>query len=160
MLSHNNLEKTLINAFEKTKLEPNFFDIEITEDIFLQDPAQVHSTLTKLTNLGSSISIDDFGTGYSSFSYLKKFPISNLKIDRSFISDVTTNKDARAIVKAIIAMAKGLKVKVIAEGVETKEQLKFLESLKCEEVQGFYFSKPLPPDQFQRLIQTGIQHQF
>ena len=160
LLSHNNLEKTLINAFEKTKLEPNFFDIEITEDIFLQDPAQVHSTLTKLTNLGSSISIDDFGTGYSSFSYLKKFPISNLKIDRSFISDVTTNKDARAIVKAIIAMAKGLKVKVIAEGVETKEQLKFLESLKCEEVQGFYFSKPLPPDQFQRLIQTGIQHQF
>ncbi|MBI4710496.1 MAG: EAL domain-containing protein, partial [Nitrospirae bacterium] len=99
--------------------------------------------------------IDDFGTGYSSLSYLKAFPIDMLKIDRSFMMGVTINQSDAAIVNAIIAMAHILKLKVIAEGVETEEQLQFLRSGLCDDVQGYFFSRPLPPDEFEQLLKNN-----
>jgi len=102
--------------------------------------------------MGIELAIDDFGTGYSSLSYLKRFPLKILKIDQSFVRDVTNDEDDATIVKAIIAMAHGLGMKVIAEGVETAEQLAFLATYNCEEIQGYYFSKPLSADMFEKLI--------
>jgi len=98
------------------------------------------------------ISVDDFGTGFSSLSYLKRLPIDALKIDQSFIHDVTTNQDDAALVMAIITLAHNLRLRVVAEGVETDEQWRFLHLLRCDEIQGFAFSKPLPPEEFERLL--------
>ncbi|MBO1254970.1 bifunctional diguanylate cyclase/phosphodiesterase [Alteromonas sp. 5E99-2] len=123
-------------------------ELELTEGVLLNNYDKAVSLLTSLRNMGVSISIDDFGTGYSSLSYLKNLPIDYLKIDRSFISELESNDDDRAIVLAILAMAKQLNISVIAEGVETKEQREFLNCHDCEEIQGFYYSKPIPVDEF------------
>jgi EAL domain-containing protein (putative c-di-GMP-specific phosphodiesterase class I) len=108
--------------------------------------------LLSLKQLGVGIAIDDFGTGYSSLNYLNKFPIDTLKIDRSFVSQVNNTPDNREIITTIIVMARNLKLKVIGEGVETIEQLRFLNEQKCNEAQGFYFSEPLSVEQFERLF--------
>ena len=110
------------------------------------------STLNRLRDVGLKVAIDDFGTGYSSFSYLKRFSASRLKIDRSFVKDVTTNADDAAIVEAIVAMAKLLRVEVTAEGVETLEQADFFRRLGCAEAQGLYFGKPLEANQVRRML--------
>jgi EAL domain-containing protein (putative c-di-GMP-specific phosphodiesterase class I) len=102
------------------------------------------------------VALDDFGTGYSSLSYLRKFPIDTLKIDQSFIHQITTSPGETSIVTAIISMGQSLKLRVVAEGVETQEELAFLQSHQCEEAQGFYFSRPVPPQQFASLLKTGI----
>ena len=102
--------------------------------------------------MGVRIAIDDFGTGYSSLSYLKRLPVDILKIDKSFVNGVTDGRDDAAIVEAIIAMARSLRLTVVAEGVETVDQLKFLQMSKCDEIQGYYFSRPLPVKQFEQLI--------
>jgi len=125
-------------------VEANSIGIEITESMLVQNIDEVVETLLQLSNMGLEISIDDFGTGYSSLSYLKRFPINKLKIDKSFVDDIATHPDDAAIVKAIIAMAHGLSMKVVTEGVETKEQLDFLRQHGCEQYQGYFFSKPLP----------------
>jgi EAL domain-containing protein (putative c-di-GMP-specific phosphodiesterase class I) len=111
------------------------------------------NTLLELSALGVKLSIDDFGTGYSSLGSLKNFAIDCIKIDKVFIQDVTRNKNADAIVKAIIAMAKNLKIKVIAEGVETEEQLNFLRSHDCDQIQGFIYSRPVPDNEFTALLE-------
>jgi diguanylate cyclase len=114
------------------------------------------ATLKTLRARGVQLTVDDFGTGYSSLSYLRKFPIDALKIDQSFVRQITTSPEETTIVSAVIAMGRSLKLRVVAEGVETKQELAFLEAHQCDEAQGYYFSKALPPDQFAQLLESGI----
>ncbi|TCV89657.1 putative bifunctional diguanylate cyclase/phosphodiesterase [Sulfurirhabdus autotrophica] len=130
-------------------------EVELTESLIMKDVEGTIATLKSLHEMGVQISIDDFGTGYSSLSYLKRFPIDTLKIDQSFVRDLSTSPDDASIVTAIIALGHSLKLKVIAEGVETKEQLAFLQASKCDDVQGYLFSKPLPAAEITRLLQEG-----
>src|SRR5450631_762845 len=127
----------------ETGLAPHYLELELTESLLLANADVTLSVLKELKAMGLTLAIDDFGTGYSSFSYLKRFPISKLKIDRSFVRDVAVNPDDAAITTAIISMAKSLNLKVIAEGVEEEAQMSFLRSHQCDEIQGYYFSKPL-----------------
>jgi EAL domain-containing protein (putative c-di-GMP-specific phosphodiesterase class I) len=120
----------------------------------MQNPERAVSTLSRLRELGISVSIDDFGTGYSSLGYLKRFPIDNVKIDRSFIKDLPHDTDDAAITRAVIAMAQSLRIRVIAEGVETREQLQFLRDHDCNECQGYFLSRPLPASNFALLVTT------
>ena len=130
-------------VLRETGLAPQYLELELTETLLLADADVTLSVIQELKAIGLSLAIDDFGTGYSSFSYLKQFRVSRLKIDRSFIRDVAVNPDDAAITAAIISMAKTLRLKVIAEGVENEAQMSFLRAHQCEEVQGYYFSKPL-----------------
>lgn len=145
-----NFVESVMNILKETNLDAHYLDLEITESISMANINSVISTLNDLKSMGISISIDDFGTGYSSLSYLKKFPINNLKIDRSFVRDITSNPENRAIVKTIISMANNLNLDVIAEGVETEAELKFLKSNGCMFVQGYLFSPPISGEEFER----------
>ncbi len=141
-------------ALDSTGLHPQYLVLELTEGSLISVDAAVRTTLMALREQGIHISVDDFGTGYSSLSYLKHLPLDHLKIDRTFIIDVTRNRADAAIVRAVIAMAGGLDLQVIAEGVETEEQLAFLRRHGCESAQGFLFSEPLAPDAFEKLLRT------
>ena len=145
----------MFSALSEAGLTPSSLGIEITESAFLADLEDTTATLRKLNTMGIAISVDDFGTGYSSLSYLRRLPLSTLKIDRSFVSDVTTSPDAAAIADTIIAMAHRLHLNVIAEGVEDAAQLSFLRDRGCEMMQGYYFSKPVPADEFTELLRAG-----
>ncbi len=147
-----NLVKTIVQILEETALDPRYLELEITESIAMQDVDLTISVLQKLQSKGVHISMDDFGTGYSSLSFLKHFPLDKLKIDRSFIRDLMTDAKDAAIIKAVIALGQGLNLKVIAEGVETTEQLEFLRALKCDGMQGYIFSKPLPVEAATQLL--------
>jgi EAL domain-containing protein (putative c-di-GMP-specific phosphodiesterase class I) len=136
----------------KANMQPPSLELEITESLLMKEQLQAQEILKELSEKGHTISIDDFGTGYSSLSYLKRFTIDTLKIDQSFIKDITSVQDDTEIVKAIIDMAHALKLKVIAEGVENEEQLSSLRKLNCDEIQGFLKSKPIPPKAFERLL--------
>jgi len=127
----------------ETGLAPQYLEMELTESLLLSNAHVTLSVLQNLRAMGLKLAIDDFGTGYSSLSYLRQFPVSKLKIDRSFIRDVAVNPDDAAITTAIIGMAKSLNLKVIAEGVEDEAQMSFLRARQCDEIQGYYFSKPL-----------------
>ena len=129
-----------------TGLAPQYLELEVTESLLLSSADVTFQVLQELKNMGLSLAIDDFGIGYSSLSYLRRFPVSKLKVDRSFVRDVAVSRDGAAITTAIISMAKSLNLKVIAEGVETEEQMSFLRSHHCDQIQGYYFSKPLPPE--------------
>lgn len=141
-----NLLETVASALRDTGLDPCYLELELTESVLMKNAEETVSTLRALKAMGVHISIDDFGTGYSSLSYLKRFPLDTLKIDRSFVNEITTDSDSAEITKAIIAMAHSLKLRVLAEGVETEEQLAFLRAHGCEVLQGFLFSRPLPYD--------------
>jgi diguanylate cyclase (GGDEF)-like protein len=134
-------------ALAATELDPEFLELELTEHTLIEDVEEARRTLLRLKDMGVRVSIDDFGTGYSSLSYLKRFPIDTLKIDQSFIDDITTDPDDAAISQAIVALARTLRMQVIAEGVETTEQLEFVRNLGCDAVQGFVYSRPVDPDQ-------------
>jgi EAL domain-containing protein (putative c-di-GMP-specific phosphodiesterase class I) len=118
------------------------------------------SILHTLRQRGVQVALDDFGTGYSSLSYLRKFPIDELKIDQSFVSQIDIAGDDASIVTAVISMARSLKLRVVAEGVETLEEVDFLRTHECDEAQGYYFSRPVPPQQFAGLLKAGIQKQM
>jgi diguanylate cyclase (GGDEF)-like protein/PAS domain S-box-containing protein len=136
--------KTLAN----TGLEPRRLDLELTESIVMENTEAVAAELEQLHDLGVSISIDDFGTGFSSLTYVKSFPVDRLKIDQCFIRDLATDPSDAAIVRAIMSLAHGLELSVVAEGVETAEQLEYLRNEGCDEVQGYYFGKPMPAEEF------------
>src|ERR1022692_3904361 len=133
-------------VLNETGLAPQYLELELTESLLLANADVTLSVIQELKAMGLTLAIDDFGTGYSSFSYLKQFPVGRLKIDRSFIRDVAVNPDDAAITTAIISMAKSLNLKVIAEGVEDEAQMRFLQAHHCDEIQGYYFSKPLAVD--------------
>jgi diguanylate cyclase (GGDEF)-like protein/PAS domain S-box-containing protein len=149
-----NLIDTVRQILDQTGLAPKYLELELTESL-LQHVETAELVLKELHNLGVHLSVDDFGTGYSSLNYLKRFPIDNLKIDRSFVRDVINDPDDAAITDAIITMAHTLGIYVVAEGVETREQLAFLHQHRCDLVQGYYFSKPLPAEAFVELLRSG-----
>jgi EAL domain-containing protein (putative c-di-GMP-specific phosphodiesterase class I) len=139
------LAESILAMVEKARIDPKLLIMEITESAFMQNVEVASAIFKKLKEKGIGISLDDFGTGYSSLSYLKKFPFDNLKIDISFIRDLTLESDSSSLVSAIIAMARSLNLKTIAEGVETEELWKILRLLNCDMVQGNYFSPAVPP---------------
>ncbi len=142
----------LKKALTQAKLEPGVFQIEITESLLMDGASETVNTLNQIRDLGLGISLDDFGTGYSSLSYLKHFPISTLKIDKTFVNDATTNKKDAQLVKAIVMMSAGLDLDVVGEGIENAEQLSFLKNLGCKAGQGYYFSRPLTAEDFSNYL--------
>src|ERR1039457_1612393 len=154
--AHENLLQDVSRVLDETGLNPAALEFEITESMVMHNPEHAVNLLTRLKAMGIHLAIDDFGTGYSSLSYLKRFPLDSVKIDRSFIRDLPGDADDAAITRAIIAMAHSLRLKVSAEGVETEEQLSFLREHGCDEMQGYYFSEPLPEDEFLRLLQGSV----
>jgi diguanylate cyclase (GGDEF)-like protein len=143
-------------ALRETGLDPKSLELELTESVLMKRAESAASVLRELRASGVRVAVDDFGTGYSSLSYLRKFPIDALKIDQSFVREVTTIADDSTIVSAIISMGRSLNLRVIAEGVETLGELEFLQAHQCDEAQGYYFSRPVPPEQFAKLLAFGI----
>jgi len=146
----------LFAILDETGLDPRLLQLELTERLLMKHSESAASILQTLRERGVEVAIDDFGTGYSSLSYLRKFSVDALKIDQSFVGQINTPGDDGCIVTAVISMARSLKLRVVAEGVETLEQLAFLRSHDCDEAQGYYFSRPVPPEQFANLLRTGI----
>ena len=152
------LDEMIAAVLMDTGLEPQWLEVEITESAIMKNAENNAAILGKLKEMGISLAIDDFGTGYSSLSYLKHFPITRLKIDRSFVRDITTNPDDAAIAEIIIAMAHTLKLNVIAEGVETRSQMEFLSFHNCVDMQGYLFSRPVPAGEFAKFLRDGLKY--
>jgi EAL domain-containing protein (putative c-di-GMP-specific phosphodiesterase class I) len=149
-LTHDNFIETIKNTLKETGFNPHYLELELTETAILDE--NILAIIKEFTKLDIGLAVDDFGTGYSGLSYLKRFSIDKLKIDQSFVRDIPANNDSITIVSAILAMAKELKVKSLAEGVETEEQLRFLQEKGCDYIQGYYFSKPLEASYFTQLL--------
>jgi EAL domain-containing protein (putative c-di-GMP-specific phosphodiesterase class I) len=151
----NFLEK-LFALLEETATDPAVLKIELTESVLMKNAEGAITVLRKMRESGIKVAIDDFGTGYSSLSYLQRFPIDELKIDQSFVRQIGSGSGDTAIVTAVISMARSLRLRVVAEGVETPEELAFLRAQQCDEVQGYYFSKPVPAQLLAGLLVTGV----
>lgn len=154
-LVNENFIQDVRNILNETRMSPDLLELEITESMIMHKPERIVPILIKVKELGVRMAIDDFGTGYSSLAQIKNFPINTLKVDRSFIRNLPQDMDNKAITEAVIIMGKSLKLKVVAEGVETKEQEKFLQEQICDEMQGFYFSKPIDPERFANLLRSN-----
>jgi len=152
---HKNFLEGLAQILDETGLTPDYLELELTESLLMHDVESSATVLESLKDMGIKLAIDDFGTGYSSLSYLKRFPITTLKIDQSFVRDITTDINDATIVSAVVGMGRNLNHRVIAEGVETREQFEFLSMRQCPEGQGFLFSHPLPAEDFARLLVAG-----
>ena len=152
--AHGNLFDHIVKALAATNTTPHQIHLEITESLLMEAPEAAKTELEKCRAHGLDVSIDDFGTGYSSLSYLHYFPIDTLKIDQSFIRAMTTHSASLVLVKSIIGLARGLNMKIIAEGVETASEARIVRDLGVEWVQGFFFSKPLPVDDATKFLQT------
>ena len=148
------LTETIRRALTETEFGAQFLEVELTESALMSDPEESIRILERLSEMGILVSVDDFGTGYSSMSYLRRLPIDKLKIDRSFINEIAARPDDASIVQAIVSLAHSLRLKVVAEGVETAEQLEFLRNLACDQYQGYFFSKPLPAPAFEALMRS------
>jgi diguanylate cyclase (GGDEF)-like protein len=149
--STNNFVRSVAEILKHTGLDPRYLEIELIESV-MHDAPQLVGMLVELKRIGVQVAIDDFGTGYSSLSSLKRFPVDRLKVDRSFVEHIATDPDDAAIVRTIIALGHNLGLKVVAEGVETAQQMQFLREHACDEVQGYYFSRPIPAQQFEDLL--------
>ena len=150
------IAELVATVLRETGLDPRHLSLEITESVLMEHAREAVTTLHQLKSLGLRVEIDDFGTGYSSLAYLKRFPVDALKVDRTFTRDMTDNADDAAIVTAIIALAHSLRLKVVAEGVESREQWDFLAQLNCDVIQGFYLAEPLPADEFAVRILAAV----
>ena len=139
-----------------TDLDAAWLELELTESVLMRNAESSNTILWGLKKLGVALVVDDFGTGYSSLSYLRQFPIDVLKIDQSFVQDATPDSNNGIIVNAVIGMGRSLRLRVVAEGVETSAQCQFLRNRQCDEGQGFYFSAPLPANLFTQLLETGL----
>jgi PAS domain S-box-containing protein len=155
-MRQSNLAREVAQALAKSGLDEKFLELELTESLLMDDVDSHIKQLHKLDKLGIKLSIDDFGTGYSSLSYLKRFPISTLKIDRSFITDIEKDPDAAAIVRGVVGLAHSLRLQVVAEGVEELEQLELLSNYGCDEAQGYYYTRPLPVEEFATWVRNKI----
>jgi diguanylate cyclase (GGDEF)-like protein len=151
-----NFLENLFAVLAETGLDPKSLELELTESVLMKHAASAAAILQTLRESGIRVTVDDFGTGYSSLSYLRKFPVDALKIDQSFIRQISSAGNDTVIVKAVIGMGRSLKLRVIAEGVEKLEELAFLRAYRCDEAQGYYFSRPVPPQQFAMLLRSGI----
>lgn len=150
------LPRVVESILNDTGMPASTLCLEITEGIMMIDPEVTADVLTDLKRLGCEIAADDFGTGYSSLSYLQKFPIDILKLDQSFVRDLTTNADTHCIVSAVVRLAQTLGMKVVAEGVETAEDERVLRAMACDEIQGYLYSKPLPAVQYEQWLQSRL----
>jgi diguanylate cyclase (GGDEF)-like protein/PAS domain S-box-containing protein len=153
--AQHDLVESVAQALNEAQLEPEYLEIELTESLVMADVDRAIGILRELKALGVKLSIDDFGTGYSSLSYLKRFPIDVLKIDRSFVNDITVDPDDAAIVASIISLAHSLRLQVIAEGVETEAQLTYLQQHQCDQIQGYFFSRPVTAEAFAQMRREG-----
>jgi EAL domain-containing protein (putative c-di-GMP-specific phosphodiesterase class I) len=151
-----NFANNLFTVLDKSGVDPSSIELELTERVFMDRADATAGVLRILRQKGVRIAIDDFGTGYSSLSYLRKFPVDTLKIDQSFISQISAGGGDRVLVATMIQMAQSLKLRVVAEGVETLDQLRFLKAKQCDEAQGYFFRPPVPAEQFASLLETGI----
>jgi predicted signal transduction protein with EAL and GGDEF domain len=156
-LRHRQLQDHLGHVLTETELDPKYLELEITEHAMMEDEEETARSLEGLKMLGLNIALDDFGTGYSSLSYVQRYPVDSLKIDRSFVKEVSWDPDAQAITTAIVAMAHGLGLRVVAEGVETLGQQEFLTGLGCDELQGYRFSPPVPAREAALLLRNGVR---
>jgi diguanylate cyclase (GGDEF)-like protein/PAS domain S-box-containing protein len=152
-----NFLEGIFAILQDTGLAPGSLELELTESVLMKHAESTESILRALRARGVQLAVDEFGTGYSSLSYLRKFPIDALKIDQSFVRQITTAPNETTIVTAVISMGRSLKLRVVAEGVETQEELAFLQAHQCDEAQGYYFSRPVPSEQFAKLLETGIR---
>jgi EAL domain-containing protein (putative c-di-GMP-specific phosphodiesterase class I) len=155
-LTEDDFLEDLFSTLELTRLDPGLLELELTESVLMRRIDSTVSILRSLRERGVQIAVDDFGTGYSSLSYLRVFPLDVLKIDQSFVRQIASNGSDAAIVTAVISMARNLKLKVVAEGVETQEESDFLRTHQCDEAQGYYFSRPIPADRFMGLLRHGL----
>ena len=147
-----NLVAMIADALKESRLPAKYLELEITEGTVMDSPQKAIDTMLQIRAMGIHLSLDDFGTGYSSLAYLKKFPLNTLKIDKAFVDDIETSEQGRNMVATIVTIAHNLGMQVVAEGVETNQQLSFLSGLRCEQLQGYLYSKPLPVDDFQKYL--------
>jgi polar amino acid transport system substrate-binding protein len=147
-----NLLKVIEDVLAETKLDTEWLELEITESICMDNLNSTIYLLNKFNNMGVTVALDDFGTGYSSLNYLKKLPIQSLKIDKSFVDNITSDNKELAIANAITTLAHTMDLSIVAEGVETEEQLSVLKDLNCDKAQGYLFSRPLPAEEIERLL--------
>jgi len=159
-IEHYDLVEVVEKILSETGLEPGYLELELTESAIMRSPENTATQLERLKSLGIMLAIDDFGTGYSSLSYLLKFPFDKLKIDRSFVINITTNADDAILARSIIAMAQGMRLRIIAEGVETEEQLYYLKRNGCDELQGYYFSRPVETESAGQLLKERQRIHF
>jgi EAL domain-containing protein (putative c-di-GMP-specific phosphodiesterase class I) len=152
---HPEFTELVAAVLKETGLDPHCLELEITESVAMHDAEKTIATLNNLRALNLQLSIDDFGTGYSSLSYLKRFPINKLKVDQSFVRNMTTDANDASITKSVILLGQSLNLSVIAEGVETAEQLALLKQYGCDEVQGYYFSRPVPQNELAQLLSAN-----
>jgi EAL domain-containing protein (putative c-di-GMP-specific phosphodiesterase class I) len=150
-----NLKDAVDAILQESGVDASLIEFEITESLLMNDPEGAARMLSSLKQSGVRLSMDDFGTGYSSLGYLRRFPIDTLKIDRSFVQDISTNADGATLTRAIIHLAQNLRLKVVAEGVETEDQLAFLRANGCDEMQGYLFAKPAEPGECEKMLREG-----